>query len=54
MFPQSDHQLESVWAVIRRSKAHVAGGVVTGLGVGFGAKYVAAAFLVLWLLAGGQ
>ncbi len=51
MFPTTH---EPVWPVIYRNRYKAVGGAITGLALGFGAKYVAAAFLVLWLATGGQ
>lgn len=42
------------WQIIRRNKTNAVLGLAIGLALGCAAKYVAAAFLVLFTLAGGQ
>lgn len=51
MFPTAH---ESPWPVIYQHRYKAAAATSAGLALGAGAKYVAAAFLILWLAAGGQ
>jgi hypothetical protein len=47
-------QPESPWQFLRRSKREAAIGLTAGITIAAGAKYICAAFLILWLAAGGQ